>query len=210
MGTRQRAGTLARARLTMPRRATREDVGAAAEVLARAFVDDPVVAQLIREGPNRTQRISRYFELECGLTLSGYGELWLDDDALGAAIWRRPGGYPEPVPAQLRMLPRYIRLFPREFVKASRAMSAVAKVHPKEPHWYLMAVGVVPEAQGQGHGAALLEPVLRRCDVERLPAYLEASTADNARLYERLGFQARDEVEMLPGVRVRPMWREPR
>ncbi len=193
----------------MPRLATTDDIETAAEILGRAFVEDPVVVQFIREGPSRTRRLSRYFELECELTLSGYGEIWLDDDALGAAIWRRPGGYPEPTSAQLRMLPRYIRLFPRELVKASRAMNVLAKVHPKEPHWYLMAVGVVPEAQGHGRGAALLAPVLDRCDNDGVPAYLEASTADNARLYERLGFEQRGQVEMLPGVSVRPMWRDP-
>jgi hypothetical protein len=48
------------------------------------------------------------------------------------------------------MLPRYLRLFPREFVRASRAMNSLARVHPREPHWYLLAVGVAPEAIGQG------------------------------------------------------------
>jgi hypothetical protein len=51
--------------------------------------------------------------------------------------------------------------------------------------------------------------VLERCDTERLPAYLEASSEDNARLYARLGFEPREELEVLPGVPVRPMWREP-
>jgi GNAT superfamily N-acetyltransferase len=194
----------------MPRLATSEEIPDVGQILARAFAADPVVAQFIAEGPNRADRLARYFGLECQVTLAGYGEIWLDDDGLGAAIWRRPGGYPEPPLVGLRMIPRYLRLFPREFLKASRAMTAVARVHPKEPHWYLMAVGVVPEAQGEGRGAALLEPVLQRCDAEQLPAYLESSTADNARLYERLGFESRDEVEMLPGVSVRPMWREPR
>lgn len=194
----------------MARLATQADVGAVSQILARAFADDPVVAQFIAPGrPNRADRLSRYFALECRLTLSGYGEIWLDEDGLGAAIWRRPGGYPEPVLAQLRMLPRYVALFPRELPKASRAMNVLARIHPKEPHWYLMAVGVAPEAQGQGRGAALLAPVLARCDEERVPAYLEASTADNARLYERLGFEPWEEVEALPGVRVRPMWRAP-
>jgi GNAT superfamily N-acetyltransferase len=73
-----------------------------------------------------------------------------------------------------------------------------------------MAVGVVPEATRQGRGSALLEPVLRRCDTERLPAYLEASGEDNARLYARLGFEPRDEIEIFEGVHVRPMWRDPR
>ena len=89
-------------------------------------------------------------------------------------------------------------------------MNTAARVHPREPHWYLFAVGFVPEATGQGRGTALLEPVLERCDSERVPAYLEASTADNARLYGRLGFEPREELELLPGLRVRPMWREPR
>jgi hypothetical protein len=52
--------------------------------------------------------------------------------------------------------------------------------------------------------------VLERCDAEGIPAYLEASRADNARLYECLGFEPREEIEILDGVRVRPMWREPR
>jgi GNAT superfamily N-acetyltransferase len=194
----------------MPRLAEATEVGRAAEILARAFGRDEVLAAFLREGPDRKARMRRYFELECEFGAAGHGEVWLDDDGLGAAIWRGPGGYPEPLSARLRMLPRFLRLFPREFVRASRAMNKLARVHPREPHWYLLAVGVVPEATGQGRGSALLEPVLTRCDAERLPAYLEASTSDNIRLYERLGFEPRDEVEIFPGVRVRPMRREPR
>lgn len=194
----------------MARLATKKEAGAAADILGRAFAADAVMAQFIREGPNRTQRLARYFGLECRPAFAGYGEVWLDDDLLGAAIWRRPGGYPEPALTQLRMVPAYLMLFPREFLRASRAMNVMARAHPREPHWYLFAVGVVPEAQGQGRGAALLEPVLSRCDAEGTPAYLEASSAENARLYEQLGFEPREELEILDGVRVRPMWREPR
>jgi GNAT superfamily N-acetyltransferase len=194
----------------VPRLATKAEAGVAAEILARAFARDPVLTTFFREDPVETTRLARYFELECSVGLAGYGEAWLDDDRLGAALWRRPGGYPEPLRVQLGMLPRYIRVFPTGFLRASRAMTRVARQHPKKPHWYLMAVGVVPEATGQGRGSALLEPVLQRCDAERLPAYLEASGEDNARLYARLGFEAPDEIEIFEGVRVRPMWREPR
>lgn len=194
----------------MPRLAQRGETVVAAAILARAFAHDPVVSAFIREGPDRSARLTRYFELECRPAFAGHGEVWLDDDLLGAAIWRRPGGYPEPLLAQLRVLPRYVRLFPREFVRASRAMTALGRLHPREPHWYLMAVGIEPEETGKGRGSALLAPVLQRCDSDGVPAYLEASTPDNARLYHRLGFEARDELEILPGVRVRPMRREPR
>jgi ribosomal protein S18 acetylase RimI-like enzyme len=189
--------------------ATAAEAGVAAEILGRAFVRDPVLTAFFGDGSANAARLARYFELECRLALAGYGEVWLDDDRKAAAIWRRPGGYPEPLRDQLRMLPRYLRLFPREFVRASRGMNRLARLHPREPHWYLFAVGVVPEATGQGRGSALLEPVLRRCDEERLAAYLEASSEDNARLYARLGFERRAEVEVFPGVCVRPMWREP-
>ncbi|HEU5244384.1 MAG TPA: GNAT family N-acetyltransferase [Gaiellaceae bacterium] len=194
----------------MPRRATESEAGVAAEILGRAFVHDQVLASFFRDERPQPKRLAQYFELECRLVLKGYGEIWLGDDLLGAAIWRRPGGYPERLRDSLPLVPRYIRLFPREFVRASRAMNKLWAVHPREPHWYLFAVGVVPEATCQGRGSALLAPVLQRCDAERLPAYLEASSADNARLYERLGFEPRDEVEMRDDVRVRPMWREPR
>ncbi len=60
-----------------------------------------------------------------------------------------------------------------------------------EPHHYLPYIGVAPEAQGRGLGSALMRPILDRCDEERLPAYLEATSERNAALYERLGFELR-------------------
>jgi GNAT superfamily N-acetyltransferase len=195
----------------VPRIALASEAGVAAEILGRAFVRDPVLTAFFRDESPQPARLAQYFELECRLVLKGYGEVWLDDHRLGAAIWRKPGGYPERLRDSLPMVPRYIRRFPRELVRASRAMNKLWAVHPREPHWYLFAVGVVPEATGQGRGSALLEPVLQRCDAQGIPAYLEASTVNNARLYARLGFEPRDEIEILDGAaRVRPMWREPR
>ncbi len=81
------------------------------------------------------------------------------------------------------------------------------------PHWYLWALGVAPERQGQGIGGALLAPILARADAEGLPCYLETQTEANVAFYARRGFEvlAADE---LPGQPVSvPMWymaREPR
>lgn len=83
--------------------------------------------------------------------------------------------------------------------------------HPHEPHWYLPAIGITPAWQGRGYGAALLRPMLERCDAERLPAYLEASTPRNVALYERNGFTVVEEGHY---ARDAPplwrMWREPK
>ena len=48
--------------------------------------------------------------------------------------------------------------------------------HPREPHWYLALLGVDPALQGRGFGPHLMQPVLDRCDSDRLPAYLETDT----------------------------------
>jgi GNAT superfamily N-acetyltransferase len=64
--------------------------------------------------------------------------------------------------------------------------------------------------QGRGLGAALLAPVLERCDGERKPAFLEASSPRNRALYERHGFEVMEEFAL--GRDAPPqwrMWREP-
>ena len=68
-------------------------------------------------------------------------------------------------------------------------MMQIAEYHPKEPHWYLALLGVDPMKQGRGHGSALLDSALQRCDRDGLPAYLEASSPRNKVLYARHGFE---------------------
>ena len=105
----------------------------------------------------------------------------------------------------------YARVFSRRFLEASKAATALARLHPREPHWYLPFVGVVPEAAGAGRGSALLAPpVLLHSDEQRTGSYLEATSADSARLFQRLGYVPRDEVVVAKRVVVRPMWREPK
>ena len=84
------------------------------------------------------------------------------------------------------------------------------KKHPREPHWYLAVLGTDPQHQGKGHGSAVLEPVLDRCDLEGVPAYLESSKEANVPFYERHGFQVTDTHDFPKGPRIWLMWRDPR
>jgi GNAT superfamily N-acetyltransferase len=68
---------------------------------------------------------------------------------------------------------------------------------------------VAPAAQGRGLGAALLTPVLERCDADGLPAYLEASSPRSAVLYERLGFVGLEELRPLGAPPILLMQRPP-
>jgi hypothetical protein len=67
------------------------------------------------------------------------------------------------------------------------------------------------QAFALGFGAALLRPMLERCDADGVPAYLEATSPRNRALYERHGFEVTEELKLpAGGPPIWLMWREPR
>ena len=82
--------------------------------------------------------------------------------------------------------------------------------HPQEPHWYLPMIGVDPVRQGRGLGGLLMRHVLRRCDEERMPAYLESTNPRNLSLYLRHGFEILGTIRVGEAPPVVPMLRPPR
>jgi GNAT superfamily N-acetyltransferase len=82
--------------------------------------------------------------------------------------------------------------------------------HPAEPHWYLPLIGTDPAQQGKGLGSALLRHALAVCDRQKMPAYLEATTARSARLYQRHGFEALGTIQVGTSPPLTPMLRRPR
>ena len=113
-----------------------------------------------------------------------------DHHLVGAAIWVPPGGMPRPFRRELLMQLRLGRLLLRgsNLAIGLRLLSAVDRVHPHEPHWYLGLLGTDPTMQGRGVGAALLEPTLARADGEGMPCYLETQKEENLSFYARHGF----------------------
>ncbi|MGH6833122.1 MAG: GNAT family N-acetyltransferase, partial [Methyloceanibacter sp.] len=81
---------------------------------------------------------------------------------------------------------------------------------PKEPHWYLPLIGTDPAKQGNGYGSALLRHALAICDREKMPAYLEATSARNVPLYQRHGFEALGTIQVGSSPPITPMLRKPR
>src|SRR5438105_222853 len=97
---------------------------------------------------------------------------------------------------------------PKASADASGLPNAIEATHPHERHYYLPVIGIRPEGQGRGFGSALLRPILARCDRERLPAYLEASSTRNRALYERRGFVVVEEMRVSDSPPLWRMWRE--
>jgi len=191
--------------------ATRAEAPTMAAALGRAFFDDPVMSFLLRDDASRTGRLEKMFSAFLyGHYLKG-GATFTDAANSGTSMWAAPG---HAILSPLEILGqghRMLGAFGFAVPRALKALSAVEKVHPKEPHWYLGVLGTDPSAQGKGIGGALLQPILDRCDAEGLPAYLESSKDRNVPYYERFGFRVTGEIHIAQGgPTVWPMWRDPR
>jgi ribosomal protein S18 acetylase RimI-like enzyme len=188
-----------------------DEVPRIAQALARAFEDDPVMTWIFPRDAERLTRLERMFSLFLRRIWLRHGECYTVDELFGAALWLPPGEWHLGPLAQLRIVPSTIAVMGRSVSRGMAAVQAMEKRHPKEPaHYYLPVLGIEPEFQGRGFGGALLQPVLARCDRDRMGAYLESSKRRNVALYERHGFRVVEELELpKAGPPIWRMWRDP-
>jgi ribosomal protein S18 acetylase RimI-like enzyme len=187
------------------RKATLADVPRLAAAMARAFYDDPVVGWCWADEPRRMARLQRGFGLFLRRVYLRHEECYATADLVGAAFWLPPeawrlGGFD-----RVRLIAPMGLVHGRALPRILRLLSFLEARHPHERHYYLQFIGVEPERQGRGIGSALLRPMLVRCDRERMPAYLEASSERSRGLYERHGFELVERVDLPAGGP--PMWR---
>jgi len=192
------------------RLATRDELPAVGRVLARAFADDPVYTWLAPPSPERDDRAADWFEREARVQFDHHGEVWVDDELRGAAVWTAPGHWRGGVREALPMLLPSLRYYRRRVVRGLRTVGAMQRAHPARPeHWYLALLGTDPDHGGHGIGSALVRAVTGRCDRYGLGAYLESSKEQNVPFYGRLGFVASAPIGVSGGPGLIPMWRDP-
>lgn len=177
-----------------PVRLAAGQAGHAGEVLGRAFHDEPGSVWLIPDEAERARLLPRMMEpiiRYCQL----FGEAYTTNGGLLAAAGWLPPGQTEltlerMVQARMDRMPQDIGI--ERFARFMQMTGFLATLHrqaaPAE-HYYLMVLGVDPPRQGQGIGGALIQPVLRRADAEKLPCYLETGKEINVRFYRRHGFE---------------------
>ncbi|HUF06852.1 MAG TPA: GNAT family N-acetyltransferase [Candidatus Binatia bacterium] len=183
------------------RLATRAEIPVLAATLARAFAHDPFYSFLAGSAPERNQRMRDGWAGILEHASDRLSTTYTTDDHDGVALWHPPGYGGASFIGSLRMLPSMASLAGglrrlRELSKAVAELEARRHHHVPRPHFYLSALGVEPDRQGEGIGTALVRPVLERADGSGTMAYLETATARNVLLYERLGFAVIEELTL--------------
>jgi ribosomal protein S18 acetylase RimI-like enzyme len=191
-----------------PRRTAGQDLPMLVETLVAAFVDDPLMSWIVPDGLRRPQILRAFFEIAVDVN-QPYGELYTTDPVpVAGAVWVPPGCQPTGEHAE-QLAACYVEAAGEFADRTVAVLERMEECHPQEPHDYLFLLGTRPEWQSRGLGSALLREVLERCDQEGRPAYLEASSEGNKRLYLRQGFEVVGEIRLPDGPSMWPMWREP-
>lgn len=191
--------------LTRVRTATSEDMPRAIAAIVTAFIADPPARFAWPSAHDYLLHMplaTREFAGSC----FEHGTAYVCADCSGAALWLPPGVEPdgEALEKMFRATAK-----PEHLEDLLATFEQMGQSHPREPHWYLPQIGVDPNAQGKGIGAALMEHALARCDKEQAVAYLEASKPQNIPFYKRYGFEATGEIQIGAAPRVTPMVRKP-
>jgi GNAT superfamily N-acetyltransferase len=187
-------------------RLTKDDIKAAAETLAKAFMEYPVAVFMMPDKANRTKNkaaVSRRI-LRAG---TATGEVYATSARMeGVAVWMQmEGGLPEKKRQSIRQ--RLAALFTdKELRKRQQAFfdysqAVKGRVVPGK-YWYLQMLGVDPQYQGKGFSSRLVKPMLARADREGLPCFLETQLEKNVSLYKHFGFRVVEEGT-IPGSNVK-------
>jgi ribosomal protein S18 acetylase RimI-like enzyme len=175
------------------------------DILTLAFAADPPNRWMYPEAAHYLRHFPSFATALGGAALPNRTAL-VSTDYTGAALWLPPNvGPDEGTLADL--IAKSVSAPKQSYLMA--IIEEMGRYHPKEPHGYLPFIGVDPAQQGKGLGAALLKPVLSKCDEASLPAYLESTNPKNRTLYERYGFRVIGEIKVGDCPPIVPMLRHP-
>jgi GNAT superfamily N-acetyltransferase len=176
-----------------------------ATTLTRAFLDDPVTEYFMPDPATRERELYTMFERMSVQRIAGpHHMMYRTEDYEAVALWLPPGKTILGTWESLRLLPVLFAMSGRRTLRSLRGMALMDKHHPEVPYYNLHFIGTDPAHQGNGHGAALMRPLLERFDREGVPAFLESSTPRNHSFYMRHGFELTGQFNLPDGGP--PLW----
>lgn len=187
----------------------------AAAVLARAFVDDPLLLAIIGPAPDPAERVRRMTAVFASVLRDHrahgqpvWGVLAGDQVAAAAVVEHvsRPPSAPAMALGGLSGIPALLKAIGWSgLMRGLSALDTLTRNRPPEQHLYLNILGVEPRMQRRHFGGAILDYLREQAAARSNLAgvYLETATEANVAYYTRFGYAVIGEIHPL-GVR---MWR---
>jgi GNAT superfamily N-acetyltransferase len=174
------------------RQAEQRDVPRIAATLTIALADSRWTRWALPDD-GRMQRLTRLNELDAGHRGVGTGTAWVTEDVTAVAVWEPPPGAegtaPLPADVQAALANELPYLSADRFGAVRDTAALVEEARPAESHWWLRHLGVRPTSRRRGLGAAVLAPVLVRCDTDGVPAAAAVFSWANVRFLRGFGFE---------------------
>ncbi len=183
---------------------SRSHVPAAARIVATALADDPGYRLLLPDDGRRVGELTSLYRMTLADTAAhGRGFVTTIGRVVTAALATYPPGtFPMTATRWVRagaQIARIAALAREQSGALIRFSRLIASAVPADS-WYFQALGVRPDLQHTGRGAALLRAALALVDAEGVPSYLETNVPENVAYYEHFGYAAiREPVPLAPG-----------
>jgi ribosomal protein S18 acetylase RimI-like enzyme len=172
-------------------------------LLARAFVDDPLMVWFFPDREVRPHACAALFGLfaEHYLT-NGRVDVVGRPEPVAVAMWRWPReDDPAPGPERLPSIGGLMTALmgPARAAEIGSAMAVMAELRPTEPHAYLHLLAVHPDARHHGLGGEVLDRGLAAARAAGLVACLDTMNPANVPFYEAHGMSVRHETPLDSG-----------
>ena len=154
-----------------------------ANILTKAFLFDPFFSWLFPGKRHESNLHQWWYFLTSHASKNPEWALSVDEGNSTSSIWTKPIlDLDESDNSDDDEQDAFVNLM-HELVgdRISQVLEAFAEVnanHPSQPHWYLQAVGTVPEMQSKGR-LRLLQPILEICDRRKL-SILESTNLETS------------------------------
>lgn len=165
-------------------------------ILSKSFDKNQSVNYIAQQDEVREKRIAALMDYSFEICFN-YGEVYLSDDNKACALVL----YPDRKKTTFKSILEDIKLLFNciglsNIGKAMKRESAIKKIQPNVPMYYLWFIGVDPDSQGTGIGTQLMKEVIEDSRVQLRPIYLETSTQRNLPWYKKFGFDVYSDLDL--------------
>jgi GNAT superfamily N-acetyltransferase len=192
------------------------DLERAVWVQSSAFQNDPLWRYLFPNPAKRAGKLLDFFKVFLKIYIRKHAAFGVGDPIQGVAVWSMPNqsgiDYGEFIGFDLLRLVFKGFLFP--FIRALRIFGiaeVLQKKHSPKLHYYLNMLAVLPQSQGKGFAAKLIQPFMREAEENFVGVYTDTMNPENVGFYNHLGFACKEKVDV-PKTRLNiwALYRQPK